>query len=211
MYAVKLFKFANKELYIYMNEYASEAVIFYYLFCFQAKGNFPFLFLINYERILDFLKNTPHIAGTYYKMGKKVEFTRAAIVHASYMLYYSILIWRLCLILESFPDDYKTSGTEGAGGALAVVFLVLQLVLIISAVFRSNKWLVDQTWLNVPMFWFIIFSIGPYGMTLHHEYLLRSELSAKLPHASNTTTLQHYKHFSNTTAEGKSCFSVSKI
>ena len=171
---------------------------FYNLFCFQAKGNFPFLFLINYERILDFLKNIPHIAGTYYKMGKKVEFIRATIVHALYMIYYIILFWRLGLILESFPE-YNSTGTKAAGVVVSFAFLVLQVVLIISAVFGSNKWLVDQTWLNVPMLCFIVFSIGPYGMALHHQYL-ESELSAKVPYASNTTT-----------TEEKSCFSVSKI
>ena len=132
-------------------------------------------------------------------MGKKVEFLRATFVHALYMIYYGILFWRLGKILESFPE-YKRAETIGAGVAVAVIFFLLQVALIVFAVSKKYRieFLVNQTWLNVPMLCFIIFSIGPYGMALHHQYL-DPELSSKLPHAINTTAVE------------KSCFSVSKI
>ena len=134
-------------------------------------------------------------------MAKKGEIIKAAIVHVTYVIYYITLFTRLGLILEKFPGDYKRDGTIAAGVVVSFVFIVAQIALFIFAVFPKYRIepLVNQTWVNVPMLCFIIFSIGPYGMALQHQYK-DPELSAKLPYASNTTT-----------ADEKSCFSVSKI
>lgn len=115
---------------------------------------------------------------------------RVSFVHVLYMVYYGMLWWRLGLTLDPFSSFHKTT-TVAMGVVLSLAFIVVQIIMILCALVKKSRFMIKQTWCHFPMLMFILLTIAPYGIYLHHQYMAINPFFSSKSVMNKTVVVHH--------------------
>ena len=67
----------------------------------------------------------------------KLKLVRSVIIHMLYAIYYSVLLWRLGVILDISFEEFSKTGMIVGGVLACIAFAIIQFIIAYQSVFKK--------------------------------------------------------------------------
>ena len=67
----------------------------------------------------------------------KLKLVRSVVIHMLYVIYYSVLLWRLGVILDISFEEFSKTGMIAGGVCICIIFVIIQFILAYQSVFKK--------------------------------------------------------------------------